>query len=121
MDVPNVKEIGVNMVRTKEEILEHIKNKIGDSTDEKDLQMLEDISDTLDDFKDKVDNAGDWKAKYEENDKAWKQKYRDRFFNKEANEDIDKHEKEKEQELENEQPKKLTYDALFSEGDSDKH
>lgn len=102
------------MIKTKEEILEHIKAKIGESTDEKDIQMLEDISDTLDDLKSRVDEAGDWKAKYEENDKAWKQKYRDRFFNKEANEEIEKHEQKKEQEQENEEPKRLSFDDLFT-------
>lgn len=107
------------MVRTKEEILEHIKSKIGDSTEDNDLKMLEDISDTLDDLKSRVDEAGDWKTKYEENDKAWKQKYRDRFFNTEAKEEIDEHEKEKEKEMEIDAPKKLSFDDLFTTGDSD--
>lgn len=115
MDVPhNETKENKKMKRTKEEILEHIKSKIGDSTEENDLQLLEDISDTIDDLQSRVDEAGDWKTKYEENDKAWKQKYRDRFFNNTANEEIEKHEREKEQEQENELPKKLSYDALFT-------
>lgn len=102
------------MVKTKEEILEQIKSKIGESTEDADLVLLEDISDTFDDFTDKVTNAGDWKAKYEENDKAWKEKYRDRFFNPEAKDEVDKFQREKEMEVEREEPKKLTFDALFS-------
>lgn len=107
------------MIITKQEILEQIKSKIGDSTDDNDLKMLEDISDTFDDLKSRVDEAGDWKTKYEENDKAWKQKYRDRFFNTEAKDEIEEHEKEKEKEMEIDEPKKLSFDDLFSSGDSD--
>lgn len=106
------------MIKTKEEILEQIKAKIGDSTEDNDLKLLEDVSDTIDDFVDKVEKAGDWKKKYEENDKSWKEKYRDRFFNTEAKDEIDKYEKDKEKEQEIDEPKKLTFDALFTEGDS---
>ena len=108
------------MVRTKEEILEHIKSKIGDSVDDKDLAMLEDISDTIDDLNSRVNEAGDWKTKYEENDKAWKQKYRDRFFNTEAKEEIAEHEREKKKEREIDVPKKLLFDDLFSSENGDK-
>lgn len=106
------------MVKTKEEILEAIKTKIGDSTEDADLSLLEDLSDTFDDYKDKVDKAGDWKTKYEENDKAWKQKYRDRFFNQEADDEIEKHIDETTHE--NEPPKKLTFDALFTQESDNK-
>lgn len=106
------------MVKTKEEIIEAIKNKIGDSTEDNDISLLEDISDTIDDLNDKVTNAGDWKTKYEENDKAWKQKYIDRFSNKEANKEIEEHlEKEKEEKTE---PKKLTFEQLFTTGTAEK-
>ena len=100
------------MKRTKDEILASIRAKIGDSTEDDDLKLLEDISDTFDDLSQQVANAGDWKTKYEENDKAWKQKYRDRFFNKEADEEIERHNEE--QEHDDEPPKKLTFDALFT-------
>lgn len=102
------------MVKTKEEILAQIKSKIGDSIADEDLSLLEDISDTMDDLNDKVTNAGDWKAKYEENDKAWKAKYRDRFYNPETKDEVDKFEADKDKEKEIEEPKKLTFDALFS-------
>ena len=98
-------------VKTKEEILNSIKAKIGESTEDADLALLEDLSDTLDDLNTRVTQAGDWKTKYEENDKAWKQKYRDRFFNAEADKEIEQ--KLKEDEHEKEEPKKLTFDALF--------
>ena len=117
MDVSHVekttlKERTITMVKTKAEILTAIKAKIGESTEDADLALLEDISDTFDDMSNRVEQAGDWKTKYEENDKAWKAKYRDRFFNPDADKEIeqklteDKHEKE--------EPKKLTFDGLFA-------
>ena len=104
------------MVRTKEEILNSIKAKIGDSTEDADLALLEDLLDTYDDLTNRVTQAGDWKSKYEENDKAWKQKYRDRFFNGEADKEIEQQLQKDQQEKQ--EPKKLTYEALFTNGDS---
>ena len=59
-------------IRTREEILESIRNIVGDSTDDNTLQVLEDVTDTFTDF--------DWKAKYEENDEGWRKKYAERFY-----------------------------------------
>lgn len=69
-------------VRTTEEILESIKTRVGDSTEDADLEFLEDVTDTLSDLKNKTESQEDWKTKYEENDKRWREKYRDRFFEK---------------------------------------
>lgn len=107
------------MIKTKEEILAVIKERIGESTEDKDLAFLEDISDTLDDLNDRVEQAGDWKQKYEENDKAWKQKYKERFFNTEATKEIKEFEETKLKETQAEEPKKLTFDALFGNGADD--
>lgn len=70
------------MVQTKANILEGIKTLMGDDTSDTSLQLLSDISDTIDDYEKKITNAGseDWKKKYEENDAQWRQKYKDRFF-----------------------------------------
>lgn len=69
-------------VRTTEEILESIKTRVGESTEDADLEFLEDVTDTLSDLKSKTESQEDWKTKYEENDKRWREKYRDRFFEK---------------------------------------
>ena len=69
-------------VRTTEEILESVKARVGDSTEDADLEFLEDVTDTLSDLKSKSECQEDWKTKYEENDKQWREKYRDRFFEK---------------------------------------
>lgn len=67
-------------IRTREEILESIRNIVGDRTDDNALQVLEDVTDTFTDFENKTANQTDWKAKYEENDEGWRKKYAERFY-----------------------------------------
>lgn len=90
-------------VRTTDEILESIKTRVGDSTEDADLKFLEDVADTLSDLKSKTEGQEDWKTKYEENDKQWREKYRDRFF--------EKKEEQEEKKEEPEAPK--TFEDLF--------
>lgn len=96
-------------VRTKDELLEIIKERIGDDSSDETISFLEDITDTLSDYEEKATNSDteDWKTKYEENDKMWREKYRERFFSKEV-------EKEDEDFSEDE-VKSLSYDDLFEE------
>lgn len=72
-------------IRTKEEILESIRTRIGDDTSDEALALVEDVSDTMDSLSNT--EGEDWKTKYEENDAAWRQKYRDRFYNSEKNDE----------------------------------
>ena len=74
-------------VKTKEEILESLRGRFGDEPTDDDIAMLEDITDTFTDFEEKTSDATNWKNKYEENDKAWKKKYSDRFFSKDDGKD----------------------------------
>lgn len=67
-------------IRTREEILESIRNIVGDSTDDNTLQVLEDVTDTFTDFENKTANQTDWEAKYKENDEDWRKKYAERFY-----------------------------------------
>lgn len=68
-------------IRTRDEILEVIKARLGDDTSDEALAIIEDITDTLTDYETKVAGDGtDWKAKFEENDTEWRNKYKERFF-----------------------------------------
>ena len=67
-------------VRTQQEILESLKARIGDSTDDDTLAFIEDVTDTLTDYEKRVSDSTNWKEKYETNDAEWRQRYRDRFF-----------------------------------------
>lgn len=67
------------MIRSYEEIMEAVKTRLSDDTSDEALSFIEDISDTL-----KAGNnneAEELKKKLEENDKMWRKKYMDRFFN----------------------------------------
>ena len=68
-------------VQNKETLLEKLKDKIGEDTSDQAIALIEDVSDTIDDMNNRLTESGDWKTKYEENDAAWQQKYKDRFFN----------------------------------------
>lgn len=69
-------------VRTKEELLESIRSRIGDDSSDETIAFLEDVTDTFSDLETKAKGDGkDWKAEAERIDAEWRTKYRDRFFN----------------------------------------
>lgn len=71
-------------VKTREEILESFKTRLGENPDDETISFLEDVTDTLDDFEKRANGDGtDWKSKYEENDANWRKKYTERFFSDE--------------------------------------
>lgn len=69
-------------VRTREELMEAIRGRVGDS--DEDLAFIEDVTDTLSDLETRAGDQTDWKARYEENDREWRERYRARFFNEET-------------------------------------
>ena len=91
-------------VRTTQEIIDALRETFGESPDDTQLAMLEDVSDTFTDLNEK--SGEDWKTKYEENDKAWRKRYTERFSGK-ADPEHDQPEDD------TEQPKPLTYESLF--------
>lgn len=93
------------MVKTKEEILEQIKTRLGEDTSDEALSFIEDITDTLTDYETRTSDTTDWKQKYEDNDKQWRERYKERFFSGEKVE-----EEEEEQDVP-EPP--LSFDDLF--------
>ena len=95
-------------VKTREEILESLRDRFGEEPTDEDIAMLEDITDTFKDFEEKTSDATKWKNKYEENDKAWKKKYSDRFFSK----DDDKNDPDEPEDPDDKQM--TTFDDLFT-------
>ena len=96
-------------VRTKEEILQSIRDRLGEQIDsDESIALIEDVTDTIDSLS---GDGTDWKQRYEDNDKEWRQRYRDRFFNSGTNQsDLGDPEPEPEPE-----PKKTKYEELFKE------
>lgn len=76
-------------VKTREEILEELRVRVGEQTDDETIAFLEDVTDTLSDLETKAKGDGtDWKTKYEENDAEWRKKYTERFYSSEPEPDI---------------------------------
>lgn len=99
-------------VLSKDEALELIKTHIGEANDDDTLKFVEDMSDTLNEMEKKANGDGtDWKSKYEENDKAWREKYRERFFNGTPNCDDSKDDNEDKDVEDKTTPK--TFEELF--------
>lgn len=65
---------------TKNELIEKIRKYVGDRTDDETIEIIEDISDSIDSSDD------EWKQKFEENDKMWRDKYISRFLEKKEDE-----------------------------------
>lgn len=98
------------MVKSKEELLASIKERLGEDSSDEAIALVEDITDTYDDMATRVTEAGDWKSRYEENDALWRQKYRDRFFN--VPDGVDYQQEDEAEYEETETPK--TFDELFT-------
>ena len=64
-------------VITKDEIIRKIKEYAGEDNGDSVIEILEDVSDTFDSF---AGDGEDWKTKYEELDKSWREKYTSRFM-----------------------------------------
>ena len=62
---------------SKDELIEKVKKYVGDRTDDETIEIIEDITDSID-----SSDVDEWKRKYEENDKMWRDKYVSRFFDK---------------------------------------
>ena len=86
------------MVKSVVELLDMVRQRIGDSTDDADISFIEDISDTL--------NAGNLEEveRLKSENEELRKKYRDRFF-----------EKKVEEPEEPEEPEKTTFEDLFKE------
>ena len=82
-------------------MMDIVRKRIGDSTEDSDISFIEDISDTL--------NAGNSEEleKLKSENEELRKKYRDRFFEKKVEEN------EEHEELE--EPEKRTFEDLFKE------
>ena len=102
------------MKLSKEDFMSAVKNMVGENTDDNSLKFVEDMSDTYNEFEQTTAGTDDWKQKFEENDKTWREKYRDRFYS--SGEEDKKKEEEHEEESEDEADD-ITIDDLFQESE----
>ena len=66
---------------SKDELIEKVRKYVGDRNDDETIEIIEDISDSID-----SSETDEWKQKYEENDKMWREKYISRFVEKKEDE-----------------------------------
>lgn len=96
-------------IKSREDILNSIRAFMPDDTADDAIALIEDVTDTLTDYENKVNNNGEnWEQKYRDNDAAWRKKYRDRFFGAPPAPEDDP--------PADEGRKPLTYENLFKEG-----
>lgn len=91
---------------SKDELIEKVKKYVGDRNDDETIEIIEDISDSID-----SSAADEWKQKYEENDKMWRDKYISRFVEKKEDEPDTSTEHEEEEKEYN------SFEDLFEEED----
>lgn len=101
-------------VVTRDELMERIRSRIGDDTSDEALSLIEDFTDTFSDLETRV--GEDWKSKYDELDKAWREKYKARFFQKPDDKETTPEDvKEDNEEDLKDESKVKSFDELFTE------
>lgn len=66
---------------SKDELIEKVRKYVGDRNDDETIEIIEDISDSIDST-----DADEWRQKFEENDRMWRDKYISRFLEKKEDE-----------------------------------
>lgn len=98
----------------RDDFFKRIHERMPDVTSEEDISFLEDMTDTYNDLENRaLNDSEDWKRKYEENDRSWREKYKHRFFNggDRAVPPMSKKEKEEEDQI---SPEEITVEDLFT-------
>ena len=101
-------------ILNKEEFMSRLQKHIGEDTSDEAMSFIEDMSDTFNDMETRSSGQSDeqWKQKYDELDKSWRNKYKDRFFNSETTPADTKDEQEDDVK---DDAKEKTYVDLFEE------
>ena len=94
------------MKRTTEELTKMLADILGDRmTEDAAITLAEDIADSV-----TAEDSEDWKSKYDELDKTWREKYTKRFYDK-GDEPVE----EKTETVEEKDDDEITIDDLFEE------
>lgn len=92
----------------KAELIRRLSERFTDDTSDEVIQLTEDLSDTLNDYDNRVNDKQDWKTKFEENDAEWRKKYKERFLNSSDSEDNNDNQGSNEDDYKN-----VTFNDLF--------
>lgn len=97
-------------IRTREELMQRLSEYIGEDNSDSALELMEDVTDTYDSLSD----GEDWKAKYDELDASWRERYRERF--RSGSDELPTGEKVDEgthEEVKDEEKEIVTYEDFF--------
>lgn len=97
------------MIRTKDELLTNFRSISGDELSDDILSFLDDVSDTIDNYETLTHDNENWHDKYNELDNTWRERYRDRFYNNDVDDNFITPE-----ETEPEKRKPMTFEDLFN-------
>lgn len=89
-------------IRTRDELMNSIKDFLGDDTSDEALTLVQDISDTLGD--NNAQTVADLRQQLKDQDANWRKKYRDTFFSGTPDKDDE----------DDEPPKPHTFADLFT-------
>ena len=106
-------------VLNRDDFFSAIQSIIKDDTSDDSISFVENMTDTYNSLVNSANGDGeDWKKKYEENDKMWKERYKHRFFSGKndfmpyGSENSGQEDKEAEAQ---ERAEHITIDTLFSD------
>ena len=92
-------------VLSREDLMKRLNEALGEDAD---VSIMEDVADTYDAVADHSD-ADEWERRYNENEAAWRKRYRDRFESGTPDPDG----KDPEDDSQEEEIKVKTFDELF--------
>lgn len=95
---------------SNEDLIQRITALIGENRTDENISLIEDVTDTLQDYIVRTNDTTDWQERYTENDREWRKRYTERFANNdEQNEENSQHQED------SHESEKLTFDSLFKE------
>lgn len=65
----------------RDDLFNKLQDVLGKDNSEGAISLIEDVTDTYNAMAEDANNSTDWKAKYDELDAQWREKYKRRFFN----------------------------------------
>ena len=101
-------------VVTRDELMERIRSRIGEDTSDEALVLIEDFTDTFTNLETRT--GEDWKSKYDELDKTWREKYKARFFQKPDDKETTPEDVKEDNKVDlKDESKEKSFDELFTE------
>lgn len=66
---------------SNEDLIQRVTALIGENTTDENISLIEDVTDTLQDYTNRTQDSTNWQERYNENDREWRKRYTDRFSN----------------------------------------